>query len=184
MKKVLLIDDDDKDIRLIEEYISNNFDESKIIFQSIHLERISGTTIKEINSEEQKIKTRNILETNWRDVDIFLIDMALMGLPDKNLASQQAINEFFSRKKKRVEQLKNKEKIVMIISGKLMMNCDLELSEKIREYIPIVNKPENQEESYIQKSLCQCTNYCDKSRNTKDDCLIDDCLKHVLQSYL
>lgn len=181
MIKILLIDDDERDIEHIKNYITNCFN-NKIDCQSIHLERVSGTTIEEVDSKTQKTKTIDVLEKHWNNVDIILIDMALMGLPDKNLASQQAINEFFSTKK-RVEQLQKEEKTVMIISGKLMMHCNLELNENIREYIPIVNKPEKQEGTYLQKSLCQCVKFCSNKRKDKK-CLINDCLKSVLKCYI
>lgn len=183
MASILLIDDDDSDIKRLENYLKNNFPVANVI--SVHLPRINGSTIIEANGETQKNKTIMALKNYWDTVDIVLVDMALLGMPDKVPASQRAINEFFNSDVKLIEQIKNHQKKLVIISGKLNLRCEISLLEEIQEYISIVNKPDKDLiGTTIEKSLCRCHNSCNIYENDIEYCERDSCLKNVIQSFI
>lgn len=182
MLKFLVIDDTDRELIRIKEYILNFFPDSKVVLS--HVPRGSGSTVKEVSDVEQKKRVLKELNDHWNDVDVVLIDMVLLGPSEEKLVSKKAIETFLNNKIK-LQQLEDLSKCIIIISSMLEGNYELILSSNIKDYIPIVNKPPKRTKNiHILKSLCRSCRFCDQFKINSKECEKNMCLKNTIESFL
>ena len=188
--RVYIIDDDTKQILLLQEYVRNLSSIKSVDTQLLPVRLRSGHTV----SRTDRVKeTVDYLKNNWENYDLFLVDWSLLG--DKDISdpiSIIALKNLFENNPGLSSEVKKFKRFVVIVTGKGSTNkISTDLSEL--NGVLSVDKPDNKTKP-ISKASCPFgpgkiimpvdggeprNVYC-PSYDTETMCHRSDCLRNII----
>lgn len=179
--KICIIDDIERDLLEIKDFLQKKL--KNINIDLLFLEKQSGQDMEKYTHEQQKEKVVVALKEKWEDVDIFLIDIALLGTPiEKPMVSEMAIKEFLEANHECYGQIKSKSKYIIFITNRWLDSITFTLDKEILDNISWICKPDMNEEHPMEKDLCYYKGPCHKKHEKNNECDRNQCLVEIIRT--